>query len=209
MVIYSTEQVSPEVIKITSDTGLAFFIRTTFLKIVSPAAIEKDAESSEEEEDDIIDAGMTYSAECKAVEYLARAEQCRFNLAQKLLKKNYERKYIDAALDYLEEKNYLNDGRFARAWLNSRKINHYEGRKRLLAELLSRGISKEDSCEALDEFFAENPEEALCEKAYHKYVRAGKSEEALIRSMTGAGFSYQLIKRTIRNAENEGLPESN
>ena len=192
MVIYSTEQVSPEVIKITSDTGLAFFIRTTFLKIVSPAAIEKDAEFSEEEEDDIIDAGMTYSAECKAVEYLARAEQCRFNLAQKLLKKNY-----------------LNDGRFARAWLNSRKINHYEGRKRLLAELLSRGISKEDSCEALDEFFAENPEEALCEKAYHKYVRAGKSEEALIRSMTGAGFSYQLIKRTIRNAENEGLPESN
>ena len=51
-------------------------------------------------------------------------------------------KCIDLALAYLESKNYLSDERFARVWLNNRKINHSEGRIKLLSELLVRGISK-------------------------------------------------------------------
>ena len=31
------------------------------------------------------------------------------------------------ALDYLETKAYLSDLRFSTAWLNTRKINHFEG----------------------------------------------------------------------------------
>lgn len=189
--------------KITSDTGLAFFIRTEFLRIVRPGQIESAAEFTGEAEADIIDAGMVFSAECKATEYLSRAEQCRFNLTQKLLKKTYERKYIERALDYLEEKNYLNDRRFALSWLHTRSINHAEGRTRLLAELLARGISKEDSRAALDEFFAEKPEEALCRKAYSRFVRRGKTGDALLRAMMGAGFPYTLVRQTVQNAADD------
>lgn len=201
MVICDTEQVSPEVLKITSDTGLAFFIRTEYLRIVRPEQIENGVEFVDDAEEDIVDAGMVFSVECKATEYLSRAEQCRFNLTQKLLKKKYERKYIEHALDYLEEKNYLNDRRFSVSWLNSRKINHAEGRTKLLAELLSRGISKEDSNGALDEFFAENSEEALCKKAYSRFIRRGKTGDALLRAMLGAGFPYALVRQTVHTAE--------
>ena len=153
MIVLSKEQVSAEVMKISSDSGLAFFIRNFYLKIVKPESIFENAEFLDEEEQDIVDAGLAFAAESKAVEYLSRSEQSRFGLAKKLGNKNYERKSIEMALDYLEFKNYLSDERFARAWLNSRRINHSEGRTKLAAELASRGISKEISRIALDDFF--------------------------------------------------------
>ena len=53
-------------------------------------------------------------------------------------------KYIDKVLSFLESKNYLSDERYAAAWLNDRRINHYEGQTKLLLELQSRGIDKSE-----------------------------------------------------------------
>lgn len=203
MVIHSIEQVSSEVMKIFSDKGLAFFIRTIYLNRVNSDLIFEGAEFSSEDEEDIVNAGMAYSVEIKALDYLSRAEQCRSRLTQKLLAKNYERTSIDAALDYLTERGYLSDYRFACAWLSSRKINHFEGRTRLLAELLSRGVEKTAAMQGLDEFFEENAESDLCAKAAEKLVRCGKTDEKLVRALIGAGFSYSLIRKTLE--EKQGL----
>ena len=195
MVIYGTEQVSPEVIKINSSAGLAFFIRISYLNVVSPEEIVLNAEFEGQEEQDIIDAGMCYAAEMKAVEYLARAEQCRFRLTQKLLQKKYEKQYVSRALDYLERKNYLNDARFAEFWLNSRKINHSEGRTKLLAELLSRGIAKDLAQTALENFFNQNSEYDLCRRDYEKCLRTKKDPDKIVRILMSHGFQYPLIKK--------------
>ncbi|MBQ5999837.1 MAG: regulatory protein RecX [Treponema sp.] len=195
MVIYGTEQVSPEVIKINSSAGLAFFIRLSYLNVVSPEKIVLDAEFEGQEEQDIIDAGMCYAAEMKAVEYLARAEQCRFRLSQKLLQKNYEKQYVSRALDYLEHKNYLNDARFAEFWLNGRKINHSEGRTKLLAELLARGIAKDVAQTALENFFQNNSEIDLCRRDYEKCLRIKKDPDKIVRTLISHGFQYSLIKK--------------
>lgn len=197
MTVLSKEQVSPEVLKLTSDSELAFFIRTTYLKIVKPEDILENSCFSGEEEADIVTAGLVYAAESKAVDYLSRSEQSRFSLTKKLLNKNYEKEHIAPALDFLEEKNYLSDLRFARAWLNSRKINHSEGRVKLAAELAFRGIDKETSKSALDEFFAENSEFELCKKDFEKASRTCDSEEKIIRRMISHGFSYSMIKNVI------------
>lgn len=194
MVILSTEQVSDEVIKITSDSGLAFFIRFSYLKIVKPDLIVENAEFLGEDEEDIVSSGFAYAAEAKALEYLSRSEQCRFGLTKKLLNKNYEKKFIEAALDFLEEKKYLSDARFSRSWLNSRKINHFEGRTKLAAELAARGISKEIAKVALDDFFAENSEYELCKKDLKKAMRTCKESEKIIRRLISHGFSYSMIK---------------
>ena len=198
MVIYGTEQVSPEVIKINSSAGLAFFIRISYLKVVSPEEIVLNAEFEGQEEQDIIDAGMCYAAEMKAVEYLARAEQCRFRLTQKLLQKKYEKQYVSRALDYLEHKNYLNDARFAEFWLNGRKINHSEGRTKLLAELMSRGIAKDVAQVALENFFSQNSEYELCRRAYEKCLRAKKDPDRIVRTLMTNGFSYSMIKKIMK-----------
>ena len=182
-------------------------MRVNYLTLVKDCEIFPDAVFDEEREDDIIDAGMCYSVELKADEYLARCEQNRSNLSKKLLAKNYEKKYIERALDYLESVNFLSDYRFAVAWLNSRKINHFEGRNRLLMELMNRGLEKEVCQNALDEFFEENSEEELCRSCLKKLSEKKihfdekndlkKQEEKIIRSMMQKGFSYSLIKRII------------
>lgn len=198
MVIYATEQVSFGCYKISSDSGLAFFIRTDYLKIVSPDRIVADAVFQDEEESDIVDAGLAFACETKAMEYLGRAEQNRFSLTQKLLNKNYQKKHVAMALDYLQGKNYLCDYRFALCWLNSRVINHAEGRIRLESELAARGIGKVDSKKALDDFFSTNDEQQLCLRAINKAFRLGVcADEKLFASLIKKGFCYQMIKKML------------
>ena len=125
---------------------------------------------------------------------MVRAEQSRFGLTNKLINKKYDKKYIDAALTYLENRGYLSDARFAECWLHDRKINHFEGRSKLASELAARGIGREVATAALDQFFTENDEVEICSKAYKKFVKQGKEGEKLVAALMKAGFSYKKIK---------------
>ena len=182
--------------KVAPEEGSAFYVRREYLTFGDENLfdkIEPAACFSDDEEDALLDAGLTCAVELKAVSYLARAEQSRFGLTRKLIEKKYEKKYIEAALTYLEGRGYLSDLRFATAWLNTRKINHFEGRSRLAAELAARGIAREVAVQALDEFFTENDEDELCRKAYEKLSKS-KSGEKLTAAMIRAGFTSKQIR---------------
>lgn len=137
----------------------------------------------------------------KALALLARCEQCRAGLTRKLLAKGFSKGAIDGVLDALEEKGFLSDQRFARAWLNSRRIGKTEGRIRLLAELSARGIEKDVAKKAVDDFFEEFDEDAICLAAAKKYIGRGMAGEKLMAAMTRAGFSFKMIQKAIKNLE--------
>ena len=139
----------------------------------------------------------------KALALLARCEQCRAGLARKLLAKGFSKDTVEGVLDALEERDFLSDRRFARAWLNSRRIGHYEGRSRLLSELAARGIGKEVAKEAVDSFFEEFDEGEICRKAAKKFVAQGKSGEKLMASMQRAGFSWKMASAAVRDVLGE------
>mgnify|MGYP001771354807 FL=1 len=182
--------------KLTPEEGSAFFVRKEYLPEGLFERINVGLEFDDEETDSLLDAGLTCAVELKAVGYLARAEQSRFGLTRKLIEKKYDKKYVEAALTYLEWRGYLSDLRFATAWLNTRKINHYEGRSRLAAELAARGIARDVAGKALDEFFTENDEDELCRKAYEKLSKS-KADEKLIAALLRSGFSMKQIKSII------------
>lgn len=179
--------------KFTPEEGSSFYIRKDYLPEGVFERIDVGVEFSEEEADCLMDAGLSCAVELKAVGYLARAEQSRFGLTRKLIEKKYEKKYVEAALDYLEMKGYLSDLRFAIAWLNTRRTNHYEGRSRLSAELAARGIARDVANTALDEFFTENDEMEICRKAYEKLSKS-KSGEKLTAAMLRQGFTQKQIR---------------
>ncbi len=179
--------------KFTPEEGSSFYIRKDYLPEGLFERIDVGAGFNETETDSLLDAGLTCAVELKAVGYLARAEQSRFGLTRKLLEKKHEKKYVEDALTYLEGRGYLSDLRFATAWLNTRKINHYEGRSRLAAELAVRGINRDVAKQALDEFFTEHDEEEICRKAYEKLSKT-KSGEKLTEALIRAGFTYKQIK---------------
>lgn len=133
----------------------------------------------------------------KALALLARCEQCRSGLERKLLQKGFSKGTVEGVLDALEERGLLDDQRFARAWLNSRRIGHYEGRIRLLAELAARGISKEVSKKAVDDFFEEFNEGEICARAAKKFLSRGYQGDKLMAAMTRAGFSYKMASAAI------------
>lgn len=180
--------------KVAPDEGPAFFVRPEYLPGIAFDEIESGSQYDDPQSDIFLDAGLACVVELKAVKYLARCEQSRFGLNKKLTEKGYEKKYINMALDLLEQKNYLSDYRFSTAWLHSRSLNHYEGRIKLNLELQKRGIDKTVSQKAVEEFFQENKEEDIGLKAYEKFIKHGKSDEKLISSMINAGFSYKIIK---------------
>ncbi len=179
--------------KLTPEEGSAFFVRKEYLPEGLFERLEVGADFLEEEADFLFDAGLICAVELKAVSYLARAEQSRFGLTRKLIEKKYDKKYVEAALTYLEGRGYLSDQRYAVAWLNTRRINHYEGRSRLLAELAARGITREVAMAALDEFFTENDEDEICRKAYEKASKA-KSGDKLTAALLRQGFTIKQIK---------------
>ncbi len=184
--------------KLTPEEGSAFFVRKEYLPEGLFERIDVDVEFDETDTDSLLDAGLTCAVELKAVGYLARAEQSRFGLTRKLIEKKYDKKYVEAALTYLEGRGYLSDQRFATAWLNTRRINHYEGRSRLAAELAARGIARDVANKALDEFFSENDEDEICRKAYEKLSKS-KSDEKLTAALMRAGFSLKQIKSISEN----------
>ena len=215
MTICGIKQTLPGVYQITSESGSAFFLRTRYLKLVKENrfdSILKNSNSflecedgnvlnqnefSEEEYADILSAALTFSAEAAAMTYLARAEQCRFLLTQKLVHKGIDKSNIKEALDYLEEVHYLDDSRFAEVWLRSRAIDHAEGRIKLTSELSSRGIDRSISKAALDDFFTSHHEIDLCKEAYEKLVRQKVKPEKIEQSLRNKGFTMNEIKTIV------------
>ena len=179
--------------KVAPEEGSAFYVRAEYLPEGLFEKIDAGADFDEADTDSLLDAGLTCAVELKAVSYLARAEQSRFGLTRKLIEKKYDKKYVEAAISYLELRGYLSDLRYATAWLNTRKTNHYEGRSRLSAELASRGIARDVANKALDNFFAENDEDEICRKAYEKLSKS-KSGEKLTAAMLRQGFTQKQIR---------------
>ena len=198
MKIKSVEPTSYEgMYKLTPEQGVVFYARQEYLSGIELDNIQCGSEFVDDDEEALLDAGLICAVELKAVSYLARSEQCRFGLKRKLLAKQYKSEYIDKALSFLESKNYLSDERYAAAWLNDRRINHYEGQTKLLLELQSRGIDKAVAADAVKEFFTDNDEEEICRKAYERFVKKGKSEDKLIEALLKAGFAYKMIKNVM------------
>lgn len=181
--------------EITTVSGPSFFIRTVYLSLIQPEEIVDSAEFLEDKEEELVDAGLCFAVEQKALDYLNRSEQYRMGLTAKLTAKGFSKIHINKALDYLEGKKYLDDRRFAGVWLRNRAITHAEGRTKLAMELVSRGIDKTYIKEALDEFFEENSEEEICVRAYKKCVKIKKDEDKINSYLIKNGFSIKLIQQ--------------
>ncbi len=135
-----------------------------------------------------------FFAEKQACQYLARAEHSVFQLKIKLAKKGFSEKHSILALDYLESIGLVDDFRYAEAWLYTRSLSRYEGRQRLAMELYKRGISSKTAQKALNNFFSEKEEFALCQAAMERQIRKGYSGQKLIRSLQRKGFSFSMIR---------------
>lgn len=200
LVIISITALPAGFIKLMADGGGVFFVRKEYLHVVMPSMLYVGCTLQSDAIYDVESANECVMAEKYATLLLARAEQCRTGLTQKLTKKGMKRAAVEGALDYLETVGALSDIRYARAYLSSRSTRFY-GWKKLAAELAAHGIKRSITKDALKEFFTEHSEKEMCRRAVRKATRLGKSGEQLAYCLLGKGFSQSMIQTVLKEEE--------
>lgn len=123
----------------------------------------------------------------RAMHLLERQDRTEYQLREKLLQNGYPRETIEHAVDYVKERHYLDDERYARAFIRI----HQEKRSkmRLRNDLMKRGIARDiiESCME-EEFLCDERKQiqSLLEKKHFSADTADRKE---------LGKMYQFLMR--------------
>ena len=162
---------------------------------------------------EIVEEAEKFRASEAAYRYLTRRPHSVFELRMKLKKKGFSGGIIKSAIDKCLENGYLDDEKFAIAWVKSRLAAKPRGRKMLMAELYSKGVDREISKSVVDQALAETSEDELALKLLHKNRNRLMSQNSvdlrhkIYNFLSYRGFGFQAIHAAadefIKNIENE------
>lgn len=102
----------------------------------------------------LVEAGLRWSIREAALRLLAYRARARLELERRLRRKDFPGRLVREVADELEERGYLDDRAFARAWIGDRLRLRPRGRLALKAELRKKGVDGPVIEAALDEAFA-------------------------------------------------------
>jgi len=120
------------------------------------------------EEEGLRFASACLGAETIALRLIARAEQTAFGLGRKLGKRGYDSACTNTVISRLCDMGLLDDGRYARLWLESRVGRQASSPLRFLAALRTKGIDRDDAESALREVLDDEAEAQLLDRFLRK-----------------------------------------
>ncbi len=147
----------------------------------------------------------------KVFKYLARREHSRYELYKKLSRKDYDRENINIILDELEDKDYINDERFARSWIKSRLRFKPRGSRLIKKELAQKGVSKSLQDSLIFELISEEKELEMAKDLSRKWLskKRNKNKEnidkKLYRYLSNKGFGSNISITILDNLRDENL----
>ncbi len=134
----------------------------------------------------------------KASYYCSLSEHCVKKVREKLYDWETPKEFIEPIIDRLLREDYINEERFARAFVMDKfRFNHW-GRIKITTHLKALNISSEDISTAMqeinDEEYAEMLDEIVEKK--RKTIKKGTDYEIrakLLRHALSKGFEYEII----------------
>jgi len=143
-----------------------------------------------------------------AVRALARRARSSGEIRTLLARRKAAKADIEAVIHRLKQNGYLDDARFARAFVSSRIENRLEGKMRVRRELAARRVKPELADEAVRRGFEGMDEAALLRQYLQRKLRVSKplskpsAVQSLFRRLLRAGFRSDTIvgelKRLLR-----------
>ncbi|HKR62932.1 MAG TPA: regulatory protein RecX [Thermoanaerobaculia bacterium] len=140
----------------------------------------------------------------------------RFNseaeLRRKLRAKKYEREVIDATIDRLRREKWLDDERFAGAFVRTRASKKV-GRKRILRELGAAGVDSDTASQAVAENVDEERERealrALCDRRARQlvrrhgaeFLRTSEGRNKLSVYLLNQGYDAALVTQAVKETQ--------
>lgn len=136
----------------------------------------------------------------KALDYITMREHSRFEITRKLMQKGFQKATVDLVCNRLEEKELLDDERFASQYLERKIKRNRESRMELAIKLSSKGISASLSRELLNKIFPSSREEETASHLAQKALEQGKSQEKIKETLLRKGFPYQIVKKILSSS---------
>jgi len=127
----------------------------------------------------------------KARRYLARYSKSTEGFVEHFTRKGYPEELVSGMVDDLREEGFLDDDRMAREHVRRRKRNKPRGRKKLVAELLEKGIEKTRAQKIVNEEVTKQDERRMA----REYCENNRdcSRQKLARRLSSRGFPTHLI----------------
>lgn len=200
MIITVVRPVRGHQVKLTLTDGVEVCVDKTVWE-ESPYGVDSSLSDTELEE--LLAVSARRRAESKAVFLLARRDLSRHELEQKLCREKgryyaENREAAEAAAARMEELGYVNDAAYARRLAEQFvRVKHYP-KRRVIDELIRRGIDRETAREAASETETDETELALAFLAKKRYTVPVTTQE--LQRVAGALQRYGYSAETVRSA---------
>lgn len=156
---------------------------------------------SEAELEELQRVAVLDKAQMRAFDYLSRRPRSEWEVRDYLKRKDYDSPTIDIILNKLSDYGYIDDVKFAQAWINNRRLLKPTSLRRLRLELMQKHVSKEAVEKALetDEGNEKEALKDLIEKKRHQ--TRYQDEQKLIAYLIRQGFNYSDIKEVLSESD--------
>lgn len=157
---------------------------------------------SEERFEELYEISSVAFAIVKAENLLSLSTLSKKQLIQKLTRCGIDKTYAKTAADNMAKRGYINEEEQAMRLAEYYCTKKNWGRKRIIAELLSKGYEKDATFTAADSISPEKYAEALeklLDKKFSKPCNDRKELDRRIASLMRMGFSYAEITRALKN----------
>jgi regulatory protein len=149
---------------------------------------------------------MSNKAKNSLARLIAKRLYSESELRKKLSKHSEEE--IEDAIEWGKEQGFVNDERFARAFVHDTLLLNPQGKRLLYIKLNQKGVKASISELILQEEYPDELEAEIITKIANKYVKSLKEEDNTkkLKKLCGyllrRGFPKQLVYRTAREAVN-------
>lgn len=133
----------------------------------------------------------------RAYDLLARRPRSRWEMQEYLRRKDYPTELIEKILNTLSDKGYLDDEKFARAWIENRRLLKKTSKRQLMLELQQKRISSDTISKVLAEDETDEQQVVRDVIAKKRTQTRYQDDQKLIAYLLRQGFSYDDIRSAL------------
>ena len=148
-----------------------------------------------------------------AIKTLMRRAHSILEMKKALARRCKDEKRVKRTLERLKRENLLDDTRYAKQFIRHRTEYQKQGQYRIARDLRARGVPDHHIETALKELHANSDPAELVRRRIERKLRLFRGEidkkkiASLYRSLLGAGFPSELIRRELHRMTQEEIPE--
>jgi regulatory protein len=171
--------------------------------IVGMLGLKKGLQLDEQTMQSIKNQQSLFDVKKAALTYAEYASRTIYQVRQALEQKGFNQELIDFAISFLTEFGYLDDEVYCKIYIEGQLARKTCGQKLLKAKLLSKGIPQTMAEKAIRQWYPNNEQKELIEKALQKKLRSiqhkdkEKQKKSLIQYLLGKGFVWSEIKEVL------------